>query len=530
MFAGALPQDQQRVVLSGAAEIYRSFGDNHTQIAAFHGIPADKAKIIQPYVKEGNEEAIQTALAQNPDWLYLWEMLYGGVRSGKTFAIAFRVWMTALMFPGVKILVIRKRKEQLRNTFLDEFEKVGNLMTGGHVEWIGRLCPERDGALEYEVFSDSRFPSKVIFAIEPDLGTDSEIEKRWLGYTVFAVVTEESAQLRKVSIDMPRIRVSQERDAYGNSIGNYRWMATILNPVNEGQHFLDKLRAECELAYAEGKRPRCLVIRSRPRDNAHHLPQNYEAEIRESLADDPIKLQMMLDGNPGLQIDGKPVYGRQWNPNIHIDKEIRFNPYKPLLVGMDFGYHHPAAIFAQESLQGGINVLSEIIGTDMTAEQFGRQILTKIATEMPATRATFYGDPAGAQKTDKGDSTIAILMRMGIRTNFRPTSIDAGILHVRGMLTHMVGGRPELVFHPACAETILAFERGYHYKKFADGTFGDKPYKDGRFDHPADAIRYLLVNVRNSMFQAEESDLPMGSGGNPMKALVLKGPQPASMD
>ena len=527
---GGVAADKKPIILQGAADIYRSFGENTTQIAAFHGIPADKAKLLVPYVKEGNQEAVQRMLGQHPGWLYLWSMLYGGIRSGKTFAIAFRVWMSALMFPGVKILVIRKRKEQLRNTFLDEFEKVGRLMTGDHLDWIGRLCPERDGALEYEVFSDPKHPSKVIFAIEPDLGSDADIEKRWLGYTVFAVVTEESAQLRQVSIATPRTRVSQEHDAYGRSIGNYRWMATILNPVDEGQHFLDVWRAECEQDYREGKRPRMIVVRSRPADNAHHLPTGYEDEIRKDLANDPIKLQMWLDGLPGLQIDGKPVYGQQFSDKVHIDPEIKFNPYKPLLVGMDFGYHHPAAVFCQEASNGGLNVLGELLGADLTAEQFGRQILSKIQTDYPTKRATFYGDPAGAQKTDKGDSTVAILMRMGIRTNFRPTSIDAGILHVRGLLTHMVNGRPELCFSPSAPEMILAFQRGYHYKKFADGTYGDKPYKDGRFDHPADAFRYLAVNVRSSMVQHAESDLPGQMGGNPYVALKARGPEVCGMD
>ena len=515
--------DRTKQALRGAGAVWQSFSENPTQLAAYHGIPIEAARRIAPWVAAGDDQAVAKFLAANPQLLYLWILLYGGVRSGKTFAIALRLWMSAARHPGNRLLVVRKRKEQLRNTFLDEFEKVGKLITDGHLDYLGELKPGPDGALEYLVHtSNPKEPSKIIFAIEPD-GTDAEIEDRWRGYTVGGVVTEETNQLREISPTTLRFRVSLDKDMAGNKIP--RWMASISNPVTKG-HYLQKFKQEQETMRLLGRRPNCLVIHSRPADNVKHLPDGYEDELRATFANDPQKIAMLLEGKDGLLVDGEPVYGRVFS-HLHIDAQIQYTPMLPLLRGWDFGFHRPACVFAQEDVKGCINILGELLGEDETAEQFADRVIAFTALNFPnAPQITDYGDPAGAQQTDKGDTTIMILRRKGVRMNYRPTGIDQGIKHIRNMLTRMRGKRPELAFSPACADLILAFERGYHFPKFKDGTFGPKPHKDGYFDHYADAIRYLLVNIR-AIPGAETSDV---SAGNPLVPIEAKGPEELVMD
>jgi hypothetical protein len=49
-------------------------------------------------------------------------------------------------------------------------------------------------------------------------------------------------------------------------------------------------------------------------------------------------------------------------------------------------------------------------------------------------------------------------------------------------------GEPTLRIHPRCRELIRSMEC-YHY-----GPKGEKPVKDGKYDHCTDALRYFYVN------------------------------------
>lgn len=511
------------LVLKGAGAVYQSFHENPTQLAAFHGIPVNIAERLVPLVKNGQTDEVVKLLLAHPEWIYLWELLYGGIRSGKTFAICLRAWLAAANSPGMKILVVRKRHEQLRNTFLDEFEKVGRLISDDHLNYVGELQSEKNGAVEYEVFSrNPKHPSKVIFAIEPD-ATEDEVKKRWLGYTIGAGVTEETPQLKEITGRMLVTRVSQPVDADGHRIPF--WMATICNPVKK-THWIGKLKMENEVAMQMGERPYCLVIRSRPSDNKH-LPAGWVETQREMLKGQDHLIQAWLEGEDEIETVGKPVYGAQFSDKLHVDSQIKFNPYLPLLRGWDFGYHRPACVWLQEDVKGNINVLYELLGEDETAEQFADRVRTLTQEKFQGVPSIKdYGDPAGAQQTDKGDSTIAILARKGIRINFRPTQIMPGVKHVRAMLTKMRAGRPELVFSPACPILIDGFKRGYHFKEFADSTFSDKPHKDGYYDHLCDAIRYCLVNIRAIPFEFESDP---GSNVMQAKPMVAGGMSPLDM-
>lgn len=539
MAAGKVTQgvNRQTQALRGARDLWTGLANNPTALASYHGIPVDVAKQLAPLVRDGKDEEVARLLLAHPEWYYIWLLLYGGRGSGKTFTIAFRVWTFAMQQPGLTILVVRKRKEQLRNTFLGEFEKVGKILSEDHLDYIGAQQPERDGALEYLVHtSNPKEPSKIIFAIEPDQATDKDIMERWKGYNLHAAVTEETPQLKEITVHTTRSCVRVKNDSSGNRVR--RWMATLTNPVRPTT-WLGKFKKTCAVglsmmngdyksAYILKKRPACLFIHSTPADNAHNLSDDYVEEQTEALKamgrEDLI--DSWIHGKDELEIKGKPVYGAQMGKdNARIDATIRYNPYMPLMRGWDFGYRRPACVFAQEDDKGCINILGEMLGEDETAEQFADRVIQHCLENYPKPPTIMdYGDPAGAQQTDKGDTTIYRLRLKGIRINFRPTSIEAGIKHIQGLLTRMRSGRAELMFSPAAADLIEGFRKGYHYPQYHDGTFGQKPAKDGYYDHLCDAIRYMLVNIR-AIPNAEQSDVP----GEGVKPLVMGGLEPAGI-
>jgi len=153
--------------------------------------------------------------------------------------------------------------------------------------------------------------------------------------------------------------------------------------------------------------------------------------------------------------------------------------------------------FMQMNKDGNINVLGELMGQEETAEEFGRRVKDYVQQTFPKIKEVeYYGDPAGAQQTDKGDPTIAILARLGIRVGYRFIPIDPGLNLIRSLLGTMRRGRPRLVYHrDRCPILIKAKIGGYHYKQGRGGVTSPKPNKDGFYDHLQDAERYALTNI-----------------------------------
>jgi len=72
----------------------------------------------------------------------------------------------------------------------------------------------------------------------------------------------------------------------------------------------------------------------------------------------------------------------------------------------------------------------------------------------------------------------------------RRSDVNAGIEAVRARLL-AADGRVRLFIHPRCRTLIRALSE-YHFSTTEERDA--KPIKDGP-DHPADALRYLVVNL-----------------------------------
>ncbi|MHC4996409.1 MAG: hypothetical protein ACYTGQ_15290, partial [Planctomycetota bacterium] len=107
-------------------------------------------------------------------------------------------------------------------------------------------------------------------------------------------------------------------------------------------------------------------------------------------------------------------------------------------------------------------------------------------------------DPAGHQRERvTGQSVIGVLREAGWRVRARKTRLGDGVETVRRWLEERVvlgdgeTEAPRLVIHPRCARLIESMVC-YHFD--AEAPRDSRPVKDG-YDHAADALRYMLVNV-----------------------------------
>lgn len=202
---------------------------------------------------------------------------------------------------------------------------------------------------------------------------------------------------------------------------------------------------------------------------------------------------------------GKPVYGSVYQPQIHEDSQIFYNPDLPLWVGWDFGYHRPAVHFSQFHPDGGWWLLGEILGEDQTLPRFVEDnYFPYLHLNFPKkdgqeTQLIIHAaDPAGNQVTDKSEHTsFTILGTYGIFPRAKKTEINEGLTLISSSLGRQVMGKPGLKVNPVdCPITTDAFRGGYRYPEATAAVPEPRlPEKDGFYEHVMDTTRYVAVHA-----------------------------------
>lgn len=417
---------------------------------------------------------------------YRHRLFRGAYGCGKSYILDFTGINLSINQPGNLGMIARKRFEQLINTTMATFYEIIDEATNGDRGAL--ICDTQDanGAIEVYLRTAGE-PSKIIFRIEPD-GSDEFVRDSFKGYELGWFGLDELTQLKKVTYDTLKLRLRRPGFVLAGLAAS--------NPASP-RHWMTQLIQESEEQLAMGETPNDLVLRARAFDNPY-LRADYIEQLKEQYKNDPEGYDMYVLGKDGLDITGKPVFRKDFNNKIHVDPSLRPTVFQPLYVGLDFGYHNPAAVWLQRDDRDRFNVLGELHPKDVGVEEFADLVLDFNRRHLPQFKSDqifYFGDPAGAQTTDKGDPTIVRLAHKGIHVRYMASEVNPGIEAIRQLLQKLVDGRPRLVFHPRCRELIDAFRGAYYYRQRTDGTYTDVPFKDGQYDHIVDAFRYAIVNL-----------------------------------
>ena len=178
-------------------------------------------------------------------------------------------------------------------------------------------------------------------------------------------------------------------------------------------------------------------------------------------------------------------------------KELNWNPDLSMIRGWDFGFRHPAVVFAQMDVNDRLLLLREMLGTNILIHRFADEVLERSEEWFPDAKWKDYCDPAGTQASDKSEhSSIEVLERKHMVPEYRQEELQAGLNTIRFHLLPREDGIPSILVDPACSITIEGFQGGYHFPDARDGRpDSDVPEKDGYFDHLMDAVRYVAIHV-----------------------------------
>lgn len=205
-----------------------------------------------------------------------------------------------------------------------------------------------------------------------------------------------------------------------------------------------------------------------------------------------------------LGSSGLPVFMHEWDQQRMIytptKDELEERRYRPLVVGLDFGYQRPAITVSWFQAGRIWKVLRAHIGQKIHFTPFMRQVKVLLDQWFPDHEGGFLWccDAAGKHQGSDAEPEVEILRKMfGIRPRFQWSLIPPTIDRMRDYMCDVHQKQPcfQVERHPSTRIIIDALNGQYCYPEAKSGhPEPEEPDKDGFYDHPMDALRYTVLN------------------------------------
>lgn len=367
---------------------------------------------------------------------------YGGAGAGKSYAVAQKLIMKALMYPGSRVVVIRKYGPSLKLTC---FKLVCDLLARYGI-------PHKVNLTELKVaVGESVFH---FLPIVNSSGDSSDAADRIKSLTdITDVWVEEATEISPEEYQQIKLRLRGEELKAG-----YRQIILTFNPIDKNhwiyRHFFEGNR---------GDRQKYTY-----HDNCF-IDSDYKAELEGLAAIDLVMYQIYALGEWGTF--GHLIYSRYAVEEF----EHPLDWYDEILAGVDFGFEHPAAWVFIGLKEQGAYLIDEIYERKLTNPDLV-ELITAKQSEWRALPATF------ADSAEPG--RIEEMGRAGLNVYPAMKAVADGISMVKSYQLHI---------HPRCVDTLREI-RGYSRKKDRNGNVLDEPVKSN--DHAMDALRYALYTYR----------------------------------
>ena len=252
--------------------------------------------------------------------------------------------------------------------------------------------------------------------------------------------------------------------------------------------------------------PDFVYVQFKTTDNLENLRPNYLEDQLRAHKDDFAWKQMMIEGEFGYDIEGRPVY-EAYRPDTH-DAEIVEDQTLPILRSVDFGYNHPAVLWAQYTRDGRLLVLRELCPVGLSRDELHAAVAGFERAEFPERHPSQYrdfGDVAGEQPNTTG-VTDAEAWEQFFKTRIesRKARVNDGLEVVRNLMTRTTKkGLPRFQVDYRCETLREALGGGYYYSTDSyDAKTGDakieriQPYVD-----VADALRFIAHSAIDESVQ-----------------------------
>jgi len=233
-------------------------------------------------------------------------------------------------------------------------------------------------------------------------------------------------------------------------------------------------------------------------ENKENLPARYYENM--SIGKPKEWVNVYVHGQYGYFHDGANVYEGVWNDDFHfVDQKLNVIPGKLLTGGIDASGRSPAAVILQQDAMGQYQCIWELCISDIGATAFSRTLRQQVQKDFPHHNIQWWGDPAGAFKTQTDERTYFDILRAeGIQVlPAKAIRLAERVESVNSILSRNVGGKPALSVDQGCPKLRQGFNGGYRFKRIGTGDAKrtlPEPDKN-EYSHVHDALQYAIVGT-----------------------------------
>lgn len=231
-------------------------------------------------------------------------------------------------------------------------------------------------------------------------------------------------------------------------------------------------------------------------ENRENLPEGYyELLVAANAHRGEEWVRVHVDAEYGQDPSNTPVFP-EFRMDIHAPKsQLRVNPRRDILLGMDFG-RTPAVVAVQHTPEDWWNCLAEFTNRNVDIEEYVDKLIPWLRRTFPEHHykdMIIYADPAGGHRSQNSSRTcFQVLRAHGFTVLEGPQDPQIRYGSVRRCLTGLTGGRPRLMIDPVlCPMLSKGMAGGYCFAHTREGELMPEPKKNA-FSHPNDALQYVL--------------------------------------
>jgi hypothetical protein len=435
--------------------------------------------------------------------------IMGPIGSGKSVACIMELWRR---IQSAKVLSDGKRRSRfaiIRNTY----PELKSTTVKTFQEWI----PESIGKIKWDPpitchinFND--IEAEVLF-LALDKPTDV---RKLLSLELTGAFINEA---REINYDVVKAVLSRIGRYPAKRDGGFDWSGLIMdtNPPDDDSWWYKAAEVDKPSGWKMFRQPPAILRDAQGQWIGNPLAENvvnhtlgHEYWLRQVSANKEDWIKVMLQGEYGTVMDGKPVY-TDYLDSVHCAQEpIEVIKGLPLYLGFDYG-RTPACLLMQHTPEGQVRVIDELL-VDADAEGNGMSIRTFMREAvMPHLRNNYrdmiyvaYGDPAGTQG-GQGDelSCMDIQAEEGLFVEPAPGSNDPTLRRdaINKHLKSMIGGKPAFQISTKCPVTRKGLNGGFRYKRMqvaGEAKYQERPEKN-RFSHPCEALEYGALGINERL-------------------------------
>lgn len=427
---------------------------------------------------------------------------YGGARGGgKTWASSRKAIGGALRWPGIKILMIRREYDDMRNSLIEPMLAI-----------LPQEIATYNGTLNIIYFVNG---STIKFGNMPGYG--AAVAGKYQGQEYDWIFMEEATQFTE-----------QEFRGLGACLRGVnkipkRFYLTC-NPGGVGHHWVKRLFVSRE--FRDGENPADYrFIKATVEDNKDLMESSPDYVQALDLLPEDIRNAHRYGDWDALA----GTYFSEFRPELHICKPFRIPDEWPRYRAFDYGLDMFACLWIAVDFSGRCYVYREYCESDLVVSDAARVMR---ACTPPEERVSFTIAPPDMwnRQKDSGKNMAELFMQNGIGLLKASNSRIQGWLALKELMKLRKDGKPGLIIFSDC-KSLIEFLPALQHDTKNPSDCAKEPHE---ITHAPDALRYFAVMrtmpaIKNAVITPED-DFDDGRGASDYDSVMCGGePQESYM-